>query len=112
MGEKLFIYLWFFGGFVLAFACLLIATFARSIKVLKWLCFAGAFSGLVYQGGCFAVASGVGHATGGGGSDSTLNTILVIGIFVAVIWGILILSWPSADQIGEPQKKKQDADAT
>jgi hypothetical protein len=98
MDEKLFVYLWLFGGFVVAFACLLSATIYRSSRSLRWFCLAGAFCGLVYEGGCFAAASGFGKATGNGGDDGTMGGILAIAFLVAVIWTIFIFLLSSVDK--------------
>jgi hypothetical protein len=98
MNEKLFIYLWLFGGFVVAFACLLSATIFRSSRLLRWFCLVGAFCGLVYEGGCFAAASSFGKATGNGGNDDTLGGILAIAFLVAMIWTIFIFLLSSADR--------------
>jgi hypothetical protein len=95
MTGNVFLFIFFFGGFIVTFLCLLSATFARSArsdKVVRAFFFVGAVCGLVYEGGCFAAASSFGNATGGGVSGDTTNAILAIGILVAVIWGFIILS--------------------
>jgi hypothetical protein len=108
MDEKLVIYFWFFGGFVVAFVCLLIATilavFARSLRILKWFCLVLAFCGLIYEGGCFAAASDFGRATGGGGDDGTLSNIIGVVFLIAIVWSVVILSLSLAG------KGKQDID--
>jgi hypothetical protein len=88
----------FFGGFVVTFVSLLIATVARSTRGLKWFYLVLAFCGLIYEGGCFAFASGFGKAMGGGGDDDTLSAIIAIAFLVAIIWTILIFLWASADK--------------
>jgi hypothetical protein len=100
MDEKLVLWFWFFGGFVVAFFCLLIATFlaafAQSLRILKWFCLTAAFCGLIYEGGCFAVASDIGRATGGGGDDGTLRNIVGIAFLIAIVWSVVILLLSSA----------------
>jgi hypothetical protein len=107
MSQQLTMYFWFLGGFIVAFGCLLFATFFRSSKALRWFCFIGTFCGLVYEGGCFAAASGFGRATGGGGDDGTLSTILVVGIIIAVIWAVVILSLAETDANRGTAKKEK-----
>jgi hypothetical protein len=97
MRTEALIVVW--GGFVVAFACLLVATIFRSSRSLRWFCMIGAFCGLLYEGGCMALASSIGRATGGGGND-TASGIVFIGFLVGVIWSILIILMVSADKKG------------
>jgi len=77
---------------------LLLATFARSVFGLKWLCLAVAFCGLIYEGGCFAVAAGVGRATGGGASDDSWKRIIGLAFVIAIFWGVVIIGLSMADK--------------
>jgi uncharacterized BrkB/YihY/UPF0761 family membrane protein len=108
MGERLFIFVWLFGGFVVAFACLLFATIARSIRPLKWLSLAGALCGLIYEAGCFSAASEFSRATGNGSDGGSSNTVLGIAFLVASIWAIAILLWAAADVDSQRLEKQNE----
>lgn len=109
MGEKLFIYSWFFGGFVIAFIGLFIATilaiFSKPSRLLRVFCIVVAFCGLIYEGGCFATASSFGRATGGGGVNETLNNFLGGAAIIAIIWSVVIISFSSSDADGDESNK-------
>ena len=91
VNEKIFIFLFFCGGFVAAFCFLLFATFVRRSHLVRWLCFIGAFCGLVYEGGCFMTAAGVGEATGGGDRSGNLMAPVVVGFFIALGWCFVLI---------------------
>ena len=95
MEEKLVMYLAPFGGFVVAFVCLLYATILRSIRPMKWICLVGAFCGLAYEGLIFTALSGIGRATGGGDDGSTIPAI---GFLIGIIWTILLFIRTSAEK--------------
>jgi hypothetical protein len=86
MNEKILIFLFFCGGFVAAFCFLLFATFVRRSHLVRWVCLIGAFCGLVYEGGCFMTAAGIGEATGGGDRSGNLMAPVVVGFFIALGW--------------------------
>jgi hypothetical protein len=114
MNEKFIIYFWFYGGFVVAFVCLFIATilaaFARSFRILKWFCIVLAFCGLIYEGGCFAAASSFGRATGGGGDDGTLSNIVGGAFLIAIVWSAVILSFSLVRRFKQDASKKSSGD--
>jgi hypothetical protein len=86
MTEDSFVFLFFCGGFVVAFCFLLFATFVRRSRFVRWFCFIGAFCGLIYEGGCFMTAAGVGKATGGGGDSDNLMALVTTAFFIAFAW--------------------------
>jgi hypothetical protein len=91
--DKHTIFLLFYGGFVATFACLLLATFIRHSNGARIVCFIVAFCGLIYEGGCFATANGVGKAFGGG-DDREMQIIfgyIELAFVVAVLWIILLV---------------------
>ncbi len=112
MGENIFIFLWFCGGFFVAFVFLLIATIialsARSHYVLRSFCLVLAFCGLIYEGGCFAVASDIGKATGGGGDNGKMNNIIGASFVIAIVWSGVILSLPSDGKDKQEIGKEND----
>jgi len=91
VNEKIFIFLFFCGGFVAAFCFLLFATFVRRSHIVRWLCFTGAFCGLVYEGGCFMTAAGIGEATGGGDHSQDLMVPVACGFFIALGWSLALI---------------------
>ena len=107
MDGATFIVFFFYGGFVAALVLLALATFMRSSKRLRLLRVIGAFCGLIYQGGCFAAASGFGKATGNGGTDETAGGILVIAFLITLIWSILIfIYWSEKDVVNCSENTK------
>ena len=91
MIEKIAVFLLFFGGFIVAFVCLVYATIARDVRPLRWLLIIAAFCGLIYEGGCLTIAAGIGRATSGNSSgEQVVNTIMAIAFLVAIIWSLLL----------------------
>ena len=108
MTDKLFPFVFFFGGFLLAFGCLFFATIYYSSSARRYWFLAGALCGLLYEGGCFRAASDFGKATGGGGDDGTMGGILLIAFIVAIVWTILIFLLSSLDK-KEPASKGDES---
>ncbi len=87
-------FLWFYGGFVVAAGLLLLATLVRLSHGLREWCVVGAFCGPVYEAGCSTAASAFGRPTGNGGGDNTMDRIVAVAFVPALIWCILIaLRW-------------------
>jgi hypothetical protein len=111
MAEKLIIFCWFFGGFTVAFICLLIATIlavlGKPSRILKRFCFVLAFCGLVYEGGCFAIASSFNRAFGGGAGNDKMNNILGFAFLIGMVWSVVIISITSADEDKQKGEKKR-----
>jgi len=100
---------------VAAFCFLLFATFVRRSHLVRWVCMVGAFCGLIYEGGCFMTAAGVGEATGGGDRSDHLMAPVAVAFFVALGWSFaLILFLPvkkGKNGSQSPGKNKNPPDA-
>lgn len=112
MSEQNSINCLLYGGFGVAFFCLLLATIARKIRVFKWLCFIGAFLGLVYEGGCMMVLGGIGTATGGS-SDATAKMMAPVWLafFIASAWCVVLVFLDACDKNKSESRNSRQNDS-
>jgi hypothetical protein len=80
------------GGIIVAFVCLLAITPRWRWKLLRLFLWVIALLGLVFQGGCWYLAYGIGSATGGGTNDDLQKTIMVFATIIFVFWSIWIFA--------------------
>ncbi len=80
----------FYGGFIAAVIFLILASaFQSSPNAVRSLSLL-AFFALIYQGGCMAVATDIGRATGGGGSVDDLLVIIAVAFLIACVWSFAL----------------------
>lgn len=85
------------GGFAVAFAALVIASFRRS-RSARIALGSIAIVALVAQGGCWHLASEIGRATGGGGG-SVIPLMLLVG-GAALVWSVVLIASTKGERTG------------
>jgi len=81
------------GGIIVTFTCLLIITPRWKWKILRLCLWGIALVGLVFQGGCWYLASEIGNASGGGGTnDNSWKTIMLFATIIFLFWSVWIFT--------------------